>query len=162
MLGLTANVPALDDPELGNPEFPCDVQAVVDWFGPTDFLKMDEQLAASGLGPCDHSQADSPESRFLGAPIPRIAERVREASPITYVHAGMPPFLIQHGRLDHLVPMQQSVLLAEAIEERAGRDRVEFEILEHAGHGDPLFEADGNMSRVFAFLDRNLMRSGRR
>ncbi len=156
MLGLTADIPELDDPGLGNPDFPCNVQAVVDWFGPTDFLKMDEQLAESGLGPCDHSQPNSPESRYLGAPITDVRERVRQANPITYVHAGMPPFLIQHGRIDSLVPVQQSVLLAEAIQRRVGRERVEFDILEGAGHGDPLFETDENMDRVFAFLDRHL------
>jgi len=50
MVCLTANVPELEDFSLGNPGVPCHVQAGVDWFGPTDFLKMDEQLAESGLG----------------------------------------------------------------------------------------------------------------
>jgi acetyl esterase/lipase len=156
MLGLTANVPALDDPNLGNPDFPCDVQAVVDWFGPTDFLKMDDQLAASGLGPCDHSLAGSPESLYMGARITDIPDRVRQANPLTYVHAGMPPILIQHGRLDSVVPVQQSIILAEEIEKRAGRDRFEFEMLDGAGHGDRLFETEANMDRVFAFLDKHL------
>ena len=156
MLGLTADVPELDDLELGNPEFPCDVQAVVDWFGPTDFLKMDEQLAASGLGPCDHNHADSPESRYLGAPITEIPERVQQASPITYIHTGMPPILIQHGRLDHLVPVQQSIIFAEQLAKHVGHDSFEFEILAGADHADPGFETEENMDRVFAFLDRHL------
>ena len=80
--------------------FPSDVQVGVDWFGPTDFLKMDEQLAANGLGPGDHSEAESPESRYLGGRITEIPEMARLASPITYVHPRMPPILIQHGRDD--------------------------------------------------------------
>jgi len=39
MICLTANVKEFDDLGLGNPEYPCNVQAAVDWFGPTDFLK---------------------------------------------------------------------------------------------------------------------------
>jgi len=156
MLCLTANVAELDDLSLGNPDYPCGVQAAVDWFGPTDFLRMDEQLAESGLGPCDHSEADSPESRYMGAPINRIPEQVRRANPMTYVHSDMPPILIQHGRMDPLVPVQQSIILAQKLEECAGPDRFEFDILENAGHGDPLFETDENMNRVFRFHDRYL------
>jgi acetyl esterase/lipase len=156
MLCLTAEVPEFNDFGLGHPEFPCDVQAAVDWFGPTDFLKMDEQLAESGLGPCDHNKADSPESRYLGARITEIPEKVRLANPMTYVHSRMPPILIQHGRLDHLVPVQQSILFAEKLEKCVSQDLFEFEILEKADHADPLFETEENMSRVFQFLDRHL------
>jgi acetyl esterase/lipase len=156
MLCLTAEVPEFNDFGLGYPEFPCDVQAAVDWFGPTDFLKMDEQLAESGLGSCDHNKADSPESRYLGARITEIPEKVQLANPMTYVHSRMPPILIQHGRLDHLVPVQQSILFAEKLEKCVSQDLFEFEILEKADHADPLFETEENMSRVFQFLDRHL------
>ena len=49
MLGTSAGVETLEDRSMGNPDQPSNIQAVVDWFGPTDFLKMDEQLAESGL-----------------------------------------------------------------------------------------------------------------
>ena len=75
MLLLTPNGSELEDFSLGNPDYPCNVQAAVDMFGPTDFLKMDEQLAESGLGPGDHSQADSPESKYMGAKITEIPTR---------------------------------------------------------------------------------------
>ncbi len=156
MVCLTASVPELEDLDLGNPDVACDVQAGVDWFGPTDFLKMDAQLAESGLGLPDHSEADSPESRYMGAKITEIPDQVRRANPMTYIHAGMPPILIQHGRLDPMVPVQQSMILAQKLEELVGPDRFEFDILENAGHGDPLFETDENMDRVFQFLDRHL------
>ena len=51
MLGVSAGIPELEDLSLGNPDQPSNVQAVVSWFGPTDFLKMDEQLAAFGFPP---------------------------------------------------------------------------------------------------------------
>jgi acetyl esterase/lipase len=156
MLCLTANVPELDDLNLGNPHVPCDVQAAVDMFGPTDFLKMDEQLAESGLGPCDHNDVDSPESRYMGAKITEIPLKVQLANPMTYIHKDMPPILIQHGRKDHLVPVQQSIIFVEKLKKYVSPDRFEFDILENADHGDPLFETQENMMRVFSFLDKHL------
>jgi acetyl esterase/lipase len=156
MLCLTPGVPELDDLSLGNHGYPCDVQVAVDMFGPTDFLKMDEQLAESGFGPSDHSEADSPESRYMGAKITEIPSKVQLANPMTYVHKDMPPILIQHGRNDHLVPVQQSIIFVQRLEKYVSHDQFEFDILENADHGDPLFETEENMSRVFSFLDKHL------
>ena len=156
MLCLTANVTEFDDLRLGNPEFPCNVQAAVDWFGPTDFLKMDEQLEQNGFGPSDHGEADSPESMYLGARLSDVPLKVELANPMLYIHKQMPPILIQHGRLDTMVPVQQSILFVEKMEKFVSHDRFEFDILEGAGHGDPLFETEENMQRVFSFLDKYL------
>jgi len=158
MLLLTSNRPELEDLNLGNPDYPCNVQAAVDMFGPTDFLKMDEQLAESGLGPGDHSQANSPESKYLGAKITDVPTRVQHANPITYVHKDMPPILIQHGRLDHLVPVQQSIIFVEKLNKCVNPDKFEFDILENADHGDQQFESPENMNRVFSFLDMHLQK----
>lgn len=156
MLCLTAKNTELEDLSLGNPSFSCDVQAAVDMFGPTDFLKMDEQLTESGLGPGDHNQADSPESKYLGAKITENPARVQLANPITYVHEEMPPILIQHGRMDHLVPVQQSMIFVEKLNQCVSQDKFEFDILENADHGDPQFESHENMNRVFSFLEKHL------
>jgi dipeptidyl aminopeptidase/acylaminoacyl peptidase len=117
---------------------------------------MDEQLEESGFGPSDHGEADSPESRYLGARLSDVPLKVELANPMTYIHKQMPPILIQHGRLDTLVPVQQSVLFVEKLEKYVSHDRFEFDILEGAGHGDPLFETAANMERVFSFLDQYL------
>lgn len=156
MVCLTDHVPEFDDLSLGNPGYPSNVQAAVDWFGPTDFLKMDEELCESGYGPVNHGQADSPESMYLGAKLSDVPLRVELANPMTYVHTNMPPILIQHGRLDSLVPVQQSVIFADKLTKYVSRDRFEFDIIEGAGHGDPLFETEENMVRVFSFLDKHL------
>ena len=157
MICLTANVSELDNLGLGNPEYPCNVQAAVDWFGPTDFLKMDEQLDEGGFGlSANHGEADSPESRYLGAKISDVPLKVELANPMTYIHEKMPPILIQHGRLDELVPVQQSMIFVEKLEKYISHDRFEFDIIEGAGHADPLFETNENMERVFSFLDKYL------
>jgi dipeptidyl aminopeptidase/acylaminoacyl peptidase len=135
---------------------PCDVQAAVDWYGPTDFLKMDEQLAESGFGPCDHGQADSPESRYLGAKITDVPLKVDLANPMTYIHESMAPILIQHARLDNLVPVEQSIIFIEKLKKYVPPDRYEWDIFENAGHADQIFESAQNLARVFSFLDKHL------
>jgi acetyl esterase/lipase len=157
LLGTSRKVRKLEDFTLGNPEYSSAVHAVVDWYGPTEsFLKMDEQLIASGMGEPDHSAADSPESKLLGRPITEVPDLVRFASPMTYIKANMPPFLIQHGLKDEIVPVQQSMNFAAEIEQGAGAKRVTLEILNDAGHGDPLFETPQNVARVLDFLEQQL------
>ncbi len=156
MICLTDRVTEFDDLSLGNPQYPCHVQAAVDWYGPTDFLKMDAQLDENGYGPGTHGAAGSPESMYLGAKLADVPLKVELANPMTYIHAHMPPLLIQHGRLDTLVPVQQSIIFADKLRKYVSPDRFEFDILEGAGHADPLFETEENMARVFSFLDRHL------
>jgi acetyl esterase/lipase len=154
LVGTSAGVKDLEDLTMGNPDQDSSVQAVVDWFGPTEnFLKMDAELKASGLGIPDHSLPESPESQLFGRLITDVPELVRWASPMTYVTAKTPPFLIQHGLLDQLVPVEQSIHFAEAIEKVAGKDRVTLELLPGVYHADPAFETPENTERVLNFLD---------
>ena len=159
MLGVSAGIPELEDLSLGNPDQPCAVQAVVSWYGPTDFLKMDEQLAAFGFPPPPdqrHNNADSPESLLLGRKITEIPDRVRAANPETYIRSNAPPFFIQHGTHDQTVPAQQSIQFAARLRHVLGEDKVVLELLERAGHADPGFETPENVKKVLDFLDRRL------
>ncbi|MCJ7812663.1 alpha/beta hydrolase, partial [bacterium] len=82
--GTTGDVEELEDLSMGNPDQSSRVQAVVDWYGPTDFLKMDVQLEASGVAnPMQHSVEDSPESLLLGGMITEVPERVKAVNPET-------------------------------------------------------------------------------
>jgi acetyl esterase/lipase len=159
MLGTSAGIPELEDLSLGNPDQSCRVQAVVSWYGPTNFLKMDEHLTESGmLPPPDfrHSEANSPESLLLGQLITEIPDKVKAANPETYINNGVPPFLLQHGVKDPVVPVQQSIEFAAKLKRVPGADRVELDIIEGAEHADPKFETSGNVRRVLDFLDKHL------
>jgi acetyl esterase/lipase len=122
MLGVTANDPELEG-NVGITGGSSEVQAVVDMYGPTDFLQMDENMIAGacsffntlmGISEC-HNDAQSPESRLIGGAIQDNQDRASKASPITYVDSDTPPFLIAHGVEDMLVPNHQSSLLFEAM-----------------------------------------------
>jgi acetyl esterase/lipase len=122
------------------------VQAVCDFFGPTDFLQMDQ-----AGGKMRHDAPESPESQLVGGPIQENKEKVARANPLTFVSKDDPPFLILHGDQDPLVPLEQSRLLYEALL-RAGVD-VTFHVVKGAGHGFGGPEID---EMVDSFFDRHL------
>ncbi len=129
MLGVSGHVTEFEVGEHLNVS--SHVQAVVDHFGPTDFLQMDAHRLAGGMV---HDVADSPESELVGGPIQEHPERVAAANPVTYVRGDAAPFLIVHGDQDPLVPYHQSVLLKAALES-AGVP-VSFYTVAGEGHGN--------------------------
>lgn len=156
LLGTSADVPELEDKTMGNAEQSTRVQAVVDWFGPIDFLKMDEQFAESGLAGEKHSTADSFESQMLGKPITEAPELVKAANPETYITPDDPPFFIQHGTQDLTIPSQQSVNFAAKLTAVLGADKVTFSYVEGGAHGGEQFLTPENLTNVLDFLDTYL------
>jgi len=88
--------------------------------------------AGRGRGAVAHGDATSPESRLLGAAVSTVPDRVRAASPITYVAKDAPPFLIMHGLADSSVPHGQSVLLYEAL--KAAGNEVTLRLVDGLPH----------------------------
>ncbi|SIT08228.1 alpha/beta hydrolase [Alicyclobacillus vulcanalis] len=127
------------------------VRAVVDWFGPTDFLRMNEQGSQQ-----DHDSPDSPESRYIGAPIQQVPEKALKANPITYLKPGVdyPSFLIMHGDQDPLVPYGQSVLLYNALRQ-LGQDATLIRLV-NEGHGTPGFSDERILRLIVDFFRRHL------
>ena len=126
--------------------------AVCNWFGPTDFLRMNDFP-----GRIDHDAADSPESRFIGVPIQDHPAKVQRANPITYVTADDPPMLHMHGEKDQSVPYNQSELLHAALE-RARLDTTLYKV-RNADHGFRNMEGDtpqSLMTMVIAFFERTI------
>jgi len=137
------------------------VQGVIDWFGPTDFSQMDIQAKAQGCPDKsqEHSLKDSPESLYLGGDIDELPELVKKANPITYISKNDPPFLLQKGEYDCVVPVGQTKLFFSALKE-AGVN-VECDLLEEVGHGDmrgekPVFLSDANIKRILEFIKKTL------
>lgn len=101
------------------------VAAVVDFYGPHDLLKRET----------DRGEVGRNLRQFLG--ISMLAEagraRLKEASPITYVRKGLPPFLFIHGTKDAAVPYEQSPMMCEKL--KAAGNRCEVFMVEGAPHG---------------------------
>lgn len=133
MMGTSGSVKLLEG-HLGNyTEFSSSVDAVADWFGPTDFQLMD-----SCGSTMVHDAPDSPESILIGAPVQESDELCALANPLSYIDADDPPFLIMHGDNDPLVPHCQSEMLHQALEEAGVLS--EFILVPGARHGPGLFE----------------------
>ena len=147
MLGTTGDITEFEVGE--NLEVSSQVQAVVNYFGPTDFLQMDTHRLPDGLV---HDASDSPESKLVGGPIQEHKDRVARANPITYVSKADPPMLIIHGDQDKLVPYHQSLLLKEALE--AVGAPVTLYKVEGGGHGG--FKDPKVPELTKAFLEKHL------
>jgi acetyl esterase/lipase len=157
LLGTSCGVDAIEGASLGNAGVSSCVQAVVDWFGPIDFLQMDQQFAGSSC-PVTHDAADSPESKLVGAPIQTVPDKVKVMNPITYIDGNEPAFLIQRGSADCNVPPQQSQLLYDALVAKNGPASATITLLEGAGHGGAQFETAENVKLVLDFLSKALAR----
>jgi len=129
-------------------DYQSHVNAVVDWFGPTDFLIMDE--CGSRI---THNNPDSPESLLIGNPIQDYPEQVIMANPITYISKKTPPFLIIHGMLDLTVPHCQSEVLHKALKE----NNIESNLIliEEGKHG-PLVFTQKNIESMTDFFIKEL------
>ena len=142
LLGTSSGMADLEGAE-SNLEYSSRVQAVVDLYGPTDFLAMGGS----------HNDADSPESRLIGGPIQQNVDKVVRANPIVYIGRDDPPFLIVHGDSDEAVPLRQSQALLTALQ-AAGVDS-SLRVMAEMGHGFGGPEID---KLVLPFLDKHLKR----
>jgi acetyl esterase/lipase len=155
LLGTTCGVAELEGADLGNAEQSSCVQAVVDWFGPIDFLKMQEQFTGTSCN-ANTNDASSPESKLVGAPIQTVPEKVALTNPMNYITADDAPFFIENGTADCNIPPIQNKNLADALSAVIGADKVTYVSLEGAGHGGSQFETAENLAKVVAFLDQYL------
>jgi acetyl esterase/lipase len=150
LLGTTNDVMDFDTHPVTKEASPT-VQAVCNWFGPTDFLRMNDVA-----GRMDHNAPDSPESLFIGVPIQDHPEKVQLANPITYVSPSDPPMLLMHGDKDGLVIYNQSELLYAALQ-KAGVSSHLYKVV----NGDHGFRgadesAEELFGRALAFFDKEL------
>jgi acetyl esterase/lipase len=142
LLGITNGRAEYEGSE-GNPGVSSEVQAVCDWFGPSDFLQTSDVRAASARA----------VKLLFGGQVSAHAATAIFASPAEQVgHAPVVPFLIMHGEVDPLVPVHQSQILFEKLKE-AGAS-VKLVIVPKGGHGNGWFRNRGDMLMVYDFFDR--------
>jgi len=136
----------------------CAVRAVVEQYGPTDFLRQTAHFDASGYPRMRAPDDDTPDSvdNLLGVPLKTIPNLARFINPLDNVHPGIPPVLIQHGRYDPCIPYQQATELYEKILQVAGEGAAELDLSDTYTHADPGYAEPASVERIFAFLDKHL------
>jgi acetyl esterase/lipase len=159
LLGTSGGVKEFEGHE-GNLDVSSRVQAVCDWFGPTDLTKIDTRAWYKVLRidkqPATQSVtgADSFEGRLLGGAPGALKEKAVQASPITYISKDDPPFLIMHGDRDPMMPLAQSEILRDTLK-NAGVE-VKLRVVHGAGHG---LDGPEIMDTVRQFFDVHLTSS---
>jgi acetyl esterase/lipase len=140
LLGTSGHVKELEG-KGGWENFSSKVQAVCDFCGPTDFVKI----------VADSDRAKEAVNRLLGGPPSEKKDLAVLASPLTHVTRDLPRFLVVHGDQDRVVPMDQSELLCEALKKAGGR--VKLHVAKGQGHG---LGGEELMTAVRSFFDREL------
>jgi acetyl esterase/lipase len=141
MLGVTRKEDGLEGLG-GNPGQSSRVQAVVSFFGPTDF--------SARNWPKDFEEMVI--APFLGGSIADNANSYKRASPINYANAHSPPFLFVHGTDDKLVPIDQSTRFAEKLEKLGVP--TQMVALEGEGHGFTDANNQKSMQQMLEFLNQ--------
>lgn len=139
----------------GNDDQSDRVQAVCDIFGPTNFWSVIRQANEDPnvKNVFDWNNGD-PYSQLIGAKLGEDKEACDAVSPVRYVSADNPPFLILHGDHDALVPYAQSVELEDLLR-KAGVE-VLLQRLPEAGHGGPAFNLPAIQELTNGFFDKHL------
>ncbi|MFF1253843.1 alpha/beta hydrolase fold domain-containing protein [Pseudarthrobacter sp. NPDC058329] len=149
LLGLTGNREDLHG-GLGAQGNPSGVSAVVDFYGVSSLVDIPPLNTPAGLFPPALTAAVpagmpmQPEYMLVGgSDDPAL---LAAASPVSYVAAGAPPFLLIHGDSDGLVPHSQTDLLAAALAD-AG---VEHRVVTIQGGDHCFFGAEDQLDAILA------------
>ena len=107
LVGTSGGVKELEGDVGGNLEYSSAVQAACDWFGRKQFI--------------GYADPNSPESKrvprltaLFSGTIDQRKQIAKAVSPVTHIDKTDPPFLIMHGSQDATVPVEESILFAEA------------------------------------------------
>lgn len=141
LLGTSGNVKNLEG-DVGTKGVSSKVQAVCDWFGPTDLIKLSPPVAKN-----------NPVTRLLGGDTGEKADLAKLANPITHCTKETCPVLILHGDKDSLVPLSQSELLHDALT-KAGVESTLI-VVPGVGHSGAV-AGNGNAEKIAAFFEKHL------
>lgn len=135
----THGVVAMEKVDFGlYPEVSEAVQAVIAMYGPYDFDKFQAQFAASGITSKypETGSAESFQGQLFQKQAPRdVPELVEKANPVNYFSPALPPILGMVGRMDPVVPYQQTVNMMEAARTQLGADKTPYYINPTGVHG---------------------------
>lgn len=132
-------------------ETSSDVQAIIDYSGPTNLETILQQSTPHGVS----VRAPALE-QLLGEPVeePSIQKTVILASPVHQTSQKAPPLLIMHGIQDNQVPINQSLELQDAYLQLGLR--VEVEWLVKAEHASGEYFESPYIEQVADFLRKVL------
>ncbi|TWU56727.1 Carboxylesterase NlhH [Rubripirellula tenax] len=149
LLGVSGDVPDLEGDVGEHMDQTSRVQAVIDYFGPSDFV-----LRGKTQPERAYTEKSGSLALLGGLRDGKVSEEVeRWASPSQYVSADDPPLLIFHGNADSTVLLDQSERIASLYKD-AGLDG-RLVVLKNAGHGGTAFFRGRHFETAKQFLLRH-------
>ncbi len=148
LLGTSGGSKVVEGKVGGNLDKSSRVQAVCDFFGPTDLLALAKHFKVA-----KDAGTDSLLTKLFGGAPEKHFGLVRLANPINFVSDDDPPFLIVHGDKDRLVPLSQSKLLHEALKE--SKVSSTLHVVKGGRHGPGVFVPEV-LKMVGEFFDKHL------
>lgn len=153
-IGVTNGHPKLEGTVGEHLEQSSSVQAIVDYYGPTNFLTILKQSTPHGL-----SVRVPALQLLLGSQPEENVELAKLASPVFHVDRQDPPLLMIHGDQDPQVPINQSHELHGRYKEL--ELTALLEVIHGGAHGGPQFYDETRIDLVDQFLTKHLGRANR-
>ncbi len=153
LMGTSGDVAELEGDVGGNLDRSSRVQAVIDYFGPSDFV-----LRGNTQPERAYTSKSGSFALLGGVAGQRLDSQIEQfASPAHYVSDDDPPLLVFHGKVDKTVLLDQSQQIVR-LYQAAGLS-AELIVLESAGHGGKRFFQNEHIARAIRFLDQQISRS---
>jgi len=149
LMGTSGDVEALEGETAGHLDQSSRVQAVINYYGPNDFVLRSKKHPA---------KTESPEGsvyKLLGGSASSRIDLAKLASPAWQVTEDDAPMLVFHGTNDRTVQFNQAERIVEVYQE-AGLP-IELAALEGAGHGGKEFFFGKSREQAVAFFRKHLV-----
>ena len=148
LMGTSGDVKDLEGTVGGNLDQSSRVDAVVDFYGATDFV------LRSKTQPSRANKEGSVVYLLLGGGADKKVKLAKAASAAFHVTPDDPPFLIFHGDKDNKVLLDQSQRIVE-VYKKAGLP-ITLHVLEGSGHGGEEFYQGHRRKLIVKFLKQHL------
>ena len=148
LVGTTSGNERLEGEVGGNLTQPSSVSAIIDYYGPTDFI------LRSKTQPSRANEVGSVVYNLLGGGADKKADLAKLASAAHHVTKDDPPLLIFHGDKDNTVLIDQSEAIIKAYKSKGLS--VRMNVLPGKKHGGAVFYHGENRKRVLEFLEEVL------
>ena len=143
LMGTTGGVRSLEGDVGGNLDQSSRVQAVVDYYGATDFI------LRSKTQPSRANKEGSVVYNLLGGGADQLKRIARQASAKYHVTKDDPPMLVFHGEQDNTVLIDQSEAIVKAYQE-AGLP-ITFHRIPTGSHGGFVYYSGKNAQHLYWF-----------
>lgn len=141
MLAATNGMEEMEDLAMGNSKSSSKIQGVLSWYGISDVSKLPD--ASINIA-----------NKLMGYNVRDKAEEAKVASPIHYINNNFPPIFMIHGTNDRIVPFEQAVEFAKAINQITGKRQASLKLHINAGHSDNQIKTVANVDESLNFVDK--------